>query len=1051
MGRPRYRAQRHGLVRAVHHPRMPLPAWPDLTDTSPAGVASWCAWMREAWRIPELADAVRHASPSLAWELDELATTPCPDVATVRRMALALVGYSLRLAHRPTPFGLMAGVTEGTYGAHTDVRWGREHRAIARADGQWLAGLIQTLEDMPQVRRHLDVIANTVLEVRGDRLVLPWQPRSCEATGTALHEVSVRRTAAVRAAVQIAAKPVAYRDAAHKLTAQLAHPRHDHDDVQALLDLLIARRMLLTSLQPPATEPDALGHVVAELRRTGTERSATAAGLAAELRRIHELMTEHNRLPARASGRQRSVLTARMRQLGDQQRPLAVDVRLDAGVTLPNAVAWETETAAAILARVTPDPFGTQAWIRYRRRFQTRYGDNVLVPLLDLVNPHVGLGFPEDFLGSPRAPRPNTSRRDAVLLAHAQQAVAEGREVELDEELISQIAIRQPGPADVPSHLEILCEIHAAHAQDLDNGRFTLAVRRVGRTWGHLSGGRFAALLATDSQPNDLLGTLARRPTPVADALPVQLSFPALTHGATHLTRTPRLVAPLLSLQEHRPHDPDMISLDDLGVLCHDERLHLVSRSRGMVIETAIPHPLQLECHTPPLARFLDELQRGQSSRITAPMGLLDPWDWGAARHLPVRPRVRHGRSILSPATWLLHHARLPGKTASDTEWQDAFAILREHWRIPRHVFLERLDHRLRLDLDEPAHLAVLRTWTQRHHRPFPPVLTEAEPEDAHGWSQHRPVEFITLLASTAHPRPAPPIPAAPTTHRRDQRLPGASAYLSAHLLCQPQVRPALLTDHLPSLLEGIGRPTWWISPQTTGSEPGLLLTLRMPDTASATDALRHLGRWADQLVDTGLINGLTLRPYRPHLGTWGGETLLAAAENAWAADSHVLAFQASHLRDVDERALTAANLVSITTAFQGDTRTGMRWLAAQPKPTPTHPLPRDLVRQARTLADPDADWPALRKTPAGAVLLDHFWHRRTSALAAYRTALRHARRDPDPVLHALLNAHLNLTNTPQESAQTPWRLARDIALAAVQPSRQEPHATQPSSPEPPP
>ncbi|MGW7521841.1 lantibiotic dehydratase family protein, partial [Streptomyces sp. NPDC054796] len=478
--RPLYTAQRPLLVRAAPHSQLPIPPWPDLGDTSPSGVRAWCTWATTVWLIPEVADAVRHVSPALARELDGQADQESPASAdTARRLLLSLAPYVQRLRHRPDPLGLFAGVAEARFGDHAQARWGTGHRAVARADGEWLARIIQQLEDLPEVRHRLRLVASNVLEVRGRRLVLPWQPRIPGTVGTAVHEVSVRCTPAVRAAVHGASTPVDYLDLARKITAAVGG--FEVADAQELLDTLLSHRILITSLQPHATEPDALGYLVAELRRSGTEHTEAAGGLTAALGQIHALMNAHNQQPATAGRERRSALTARMRQHAEVPVPLALDLGLDAELVLPRAVAWEAEAAAGALARTAPEPHGAAAWRRYRARFQARYGEDVLVPVSDLLDLDRGLGLPEDFHGTPRAPQSPVSRRDALLTALAQQAAAEERELVLDEDLIGRLAEQEPAPGALPPHTELQFAVHASSTRELEAGQFTLAVRRASR------------------------------------------------------------------------------------------------------------------------------------------------------------------------------------------------------------------------------------------------------------------------------------------------------------------------------------------------------------------------------------------------------------------------------------------------------------------------------------------------------------------------------------------------------------------------------------------
>lgn len=1037
--RPLFRAQPGIMVRSVLVHGVTIPPAPDLSDAAPAATETWRRWVLDVWDVPQIAPAIGHASPDLARQIVDLTQGPV-EAEALRRLVLAVLSYTLRLSHRVTPFGLFAGISEGRFGSATTVRWGQDHRTLTRAGGAWLAAAVQHLEEIPEIRRRLRVAANNSLRVRGKRLVLPWQPRALEETGTAVLEVSVRHTAAVRAAVHLTVTPVPYQDVAHKLAAD--HPDLGVDGAEGLLDFLIAKRMLLTSLQPSGTETDALGHVVRELDRSPAARNGPAKELAATMRDIHVQMgalDEHSPASSKAD-RQRTALVTRMRQIADQPSALAVDARLDANLVLPRAVAWEAEAAAGVLARVTPEPRGTQGWLRYRRRFLDRYGEGTLVPLLDLIDPHAGLGLPEDFHGTARAPQPGSLRRDQMLVALAQRAVAAGQDLVLDEGLIQQLADGQtPEAGDVPAHLEMTASVYASSVQQLEAGQFRLALHRVGRGWGHFSGGRLAALLAEQDSPSDLLGMLARRPTTAEGALPVQVSVPALLPRAAYITRTPRLVAPLISLSEYRPADADLIAPSDLAVTCHQKRLHLVSLSRGQVLEAAMPHPLQLECQTPAIARFLDEMQRGQSSRLIGSIGNLDAWDWGAAaRHLAFQPRVRAGRSILSPATWRLAHAGLPGPEASAAHWDEALAALGERWRLPRHVYLSRFDQRLRLDLHHPAHRALLRSHLDRPQ--FGQLtLIEAEPDDAYGWCGGRPHEIVPYLASTAPARPAPPVRATPAVRRDHAHLPGASRYLRARLHCQPQVRHALLTDHLPALGADLAHPTWWITPHDEGDRPYTELTLRLTHPDDAADAFRLLGLWAGHLTDTGVLGDYAIVPYRPHIGLWGTDGVLTAAEDALAADAAVLAHQHAYRHTLPSApVLAAASVLAIAAGLHPGASDGMGWLSAQPKPPGGQRLPAPLLGQARALALPDDDWLPLRSTPGGESLVDGPWAARHIALGAYRAALNTAAHtDIDAVLRALIGAHLRLAGEPVDG--TAWRLARAVALASNRPHRRQP------------
>ncbi|MFD7016673.1 lantibiotic dehydratase [Streptomyces sp. NPDC059928] len=1016
-------------MRAAVGASIEIPPWPDLADATPSGVDAWTTWLCATWAIPELADAVGHASPPLAERLDALTAGHALAVDEIRKLLHSLTAYCLRIARRATPFGLFAGVSEARFGAKTSVHWGKEHRAVARADGRWIAEIITQLEAVPALRHRLRLQANNVLVVRGDRLVVPWKPRGLQSTGTAVQEVTLRNAPVVRTVVELTAAPAAYQQVVHDLIKR--HSDISDTAAHELLDELVARGVLLSSLCPPATVPDALGYILTQLDQAGAEHVPGTAKLTAELREVHALMAEHNRVPAGDGVRQRAQLSARMAPLATTTKPLALDLHLDAEATLPRHVAWEAQSALALLARISPQPYGKPEWIAYREKFLDRYGPGRLVPLMELVNPATGIGLPNAFHGTPPAPSPSLSRRDRALLALAQNAAAEHRSIEADESLFEQLSVGDPTKMTVPPHTELLAEVHAASVEALDAGHFRLAVRSVSRGWGNLTGGRLAALFGSGPEPSDLLGTLASRPTSVAGALPVQLSFPALLPLATHITRTPQLVAPLISFSEHRQAGPDTIALSDLAILCDDNWLHLVSISRGQVLEAATPHPLQIECQTPTVARFCDELVRGQSTRLTGPVGWL-PFDWGVARHLPQLPRIEYGRTVLSPASWLLSAAGLPGRGAAADEWEDAFDALRERWSLPRTVLLEHFDVRLRLDLDDPGHRALLRHQMER--TTFGSLrLLEGPDDDAFTWSGGRPVEIITLMRAAADARPAPVVPGAASTPRSSAFLPGASTYLKVALFGPTQARQELVTDHVTALVDDLPLSAWWLRP-ASGSSPHVELYLRFTDAGEAHDAVRRIGRWADGLVERRALQDIAFMPYRPHIGQWGSADLQSAAEDVFAADTAVVVHQFVHLRDGDDEVLAAANIVAFVAGLHPSRLSdGLVWLTQQPKPMSSKRLSTALTGEARNLIKPEEDWATLRALPGGTALWA-LWTERDRALAVYHRRLAQRGHRPTSVLPALIDAHLGTAGLGNRDFTVAWRLARAAALARTIP-----------------
>src|SRR5207244_2834475 len=90
----------------------------------------------------------------------------------------------------------------------------------------------------------------------------------------------------------------------------------------------------------------------------------------------------------------------------------------------------------------------------------------------------------------------------------------------------------------------------------------------------------------------------------------------------------------------------------------------------------------------------------------------------------------------------------------SPGEWSEALAAARERWRLPASITVGSGDRRLRLNLDEAMHLALLRAHLDAADGPV--TVSEAPITADHGWFGGRAHEIVIPLAATAPPAPSP-------------------------------------------------------------------------------------------------------------------------------------------------------------------------------------------------------------------------------------------------------------------------------------------------------
>ncbi|MFJ2577183.1 lantibiotic dehydratase [Kitasatospora aureofaciens] len=947
------------LLRTPALPRSDRHSVPATSADQPAAqpdAAALLAYLAEAAADPALREAIEVSSPSLADLLDQAAagTTPAEAAAlrpaALRRAAEAVSRYRLRMATRPTPFGLMAAVARGRFGAAAEIRWDRAERRALRPDLGWLLPLLDRLRTDPTVLPGLRLAVDQQVHLRGDRLILPYLPGRRPATGgpatggpatgaqaEPVAERTVRATAVVRAAVRAATEPLRHAELLAALAAEF--PAAPAEAVVGLVRSLVAQGFLLTDLTPPPDCTDLLGHVL--------DRLPAGHPAHAELAAVRELLARASALPrGRATGLLRQA-RARMTRLAPSDRPLHADLALDAEVVLPDEVRTELEQAASVLWRLSPPTSAPEHLRTYHAEFVERYGTDSPVPLAELLDPDTGLGAPAGYrrpVGGRGAANPQPSRaradadaaRDRLLAELAAGALADRGpdgllpEVVLDDDLLARLAPPREeadAAADTPpASLELYAELAADSAEALAAGDFRLVLSPVaGSDRAGATFGRFATLLADaeddgPSAPGALLAEAAGAglapcagQTPSSSLIPGAGPGPNSSPGAgpgpspsagtgdddaleAHLEFTPYRprhanIALTPRWLDHRVVVSAFADPGGPSVLPLDDLVVLADLERLAVYSRRLGREVRAAAH------HVLNLRTGapNAARFLQEVALIgqrpwQPWDWGAAVSAPALPRVRRGRVVLAPATWRLT-APVPAASAPFAQWAEGLARWRRRWGVPVAVQLVSGDQRISLDLDLPWHRRLLHSHARSAEHTV--LQEDLAPAGDHGWlygpDGARTAELVVPLRRRTDP------PAAVRTRRRlpvsrprMAELPGGP-WLFARLAATEARQEEILAEHLPGLVEALpAEVDRWFFVRYQDPAPHLRLRFHGAPPALATALLPALHDWALELRRAGLAADLRLDSYAPETDRYGGAEVLADAERVFHADSLV-------------------------------------------------------------------------------------------------------------------------------------------------------------------
>lgn len=998
---PSYQCQGTVMLRAST-----APCDVDIPDNlfEATGPDSATGWIASLWERPQVRNALEQASPGLCAQILKVLSGEVDDPKRVRSTVLSVAAYVLRW-RRAAPFGLFAGVALAEIAENPTVRWGSEHKMVARADAEWVADIIDHLHRFPVLVERLDIVANNAASVRGNRVVVPGQSADGHTHLAAPIEVSVRHSAPVTEALNTADSPIRYSHLHDYLNARF--PTAGTERITALLDQLISQHLLHTSLWAPMTDPDALGHLCQELDRVGVHDIGELAHLADLLRTVHKELADP--MPTTAWPRLAPVIE-QMRTLTDvTPTPVIADTVLDAHLQVPQPVARAVEETADVLTRVSAHPFGAPHWRDYHHRFRSRYGPGTVVPVLELVADS-GLGWPAGYLGANRSYPPRlTTDRDLLLLDLVQQATTDDhREVVLEEDLLARLGPAQGERITPPPQVELCVRLHTPSAQALAAGAFTLEMRGLPLPGSSLLG-RFTHLL-TDHDRERIAHSYTH---PSPDVLTAQLAFPPRKRRNDNITRAPRLLPHVLPLAQPSGGGGQVIDLADVAVTADAAHLYLVHASTGQQLRLQTAHALETGTQAPPLARFLSEV-------TTARFTVYGAFDFGAARKLTYLPRVRYRNAVLTSARWLLPDLR----STTHEEWEKAFSPWCERWQVPDRVVLVEQDRRLPLNLSHPVHRRLLHHRCAQHERV---ELREELTTEGEFWPG-RPHEFVFSLHNRQE-IPTPPANTRRATGSPPEAAPPEYEVLAADLFAHPDRFDEILTDHVPDLVKALpGQTRWWFTRHRDlvrpDADPYLRLHLYTP-AVQRTHSMERSHAWAQRLRELRLLAHLSLTTSSPQTGRYGHGPAIDVAQEVFAADTTAALAQIQLVRTtgLPAPALTAASMFRLVTDFLTPAQ-GVNWLIALPH-TPG-PVARPHRHHALDLIDRTFDNSSV---PGGDALIGA-WDERAQSLARYRDHLT-TQRAPATVLRSLLHLHhvRALGISPEQEATT-LRIARSLALA---------------------
>ncbi|KPM55452.1 hypothetical protein ACG83_08895 [Frankia sp. R43] len=810
------------------------------------------------------------------------------------RLAETLRAFDRRARLRPTPRAVFAGVQRVVVGERgCALRLDGDHRPRSGPSPVSLTALADQLMDVPGVLERLTFTTNNLVRRRGQRFEHEQQPLGA---GTP-QLVTIRATAASALVLRSCEQGARYN--AVSAAVGVRWPAVPEPTLRGMVIEMTRQGFLLTDLLPIDLGDDPLLHLLSRLP-DGCDVLGPLEDLLSRLHAADLLpLGSTPRLAALAAAREASA------RICGQDNPLCVDVAADAAITVPRALLEDAAEAVSVLWMMSCTKPTLAA---YHARFVDRWGHGRFVPLVDVLDPVIGLGA--EGIETSIEPADVPAERLAVLAALLGDATAHGRtEIILDDATVAALAV--PGTDPPPPGAEAYARVLAVSEEDLAAGRLHLALYVGGTQDAGSSAGRFTSLLP---------GTTPRVADPPAGALVAEVvARPRIPVLAT--IAPPTGVAPI-RIPVGFPARPGDLRLDDLLLVADATRLTLWSRDRRCQVMPVLNSRIGPR-YLPAEARLLALLSRSGCR----------PWrlfSWGSLRDTAFQPRVRYRSTILAPARW-----RLPRPLTDAARDIAAWPAHLRSWQTstvpppPTVVVTDDDERQLPLDLDDPRDVELLRRYVRRGLR----AITEQPGGDGTvqdvvtGRSGRHLLELVIPLAATAPPpTPTRPRIALPRPARAGHYLPGGP-WLSLAIGAPAAQHDEILTDlaRLLPRMRGMFDRWFWLRYRTKALGPHLRVRFHGVPAVLGGELLPEVSQWGASLVTDALAHGFSVEPYDQEIERYGGPTAIEAAEDVFAADSDLVLAMLTAAHEPDQRLVMAAlTAATVARALANGDRTAL-------------------------------------------------------------------------------------------------------------------------------
>ncbi|MDF2886241.1 MAG: hypothetical protein K0R23_626 [Lacrimispora sp.] len=795
-----------------------------------------------------------------------------------RDFLISIRKYMVRSVTRTTPFGLFSAVGTGSFSKETQLSIDTDkiHKSVY-ADTQWLFKLVEKLES--EYKKQIRFSINQACMIKGNRVCLLY------TTDGKRDEISIRVTPLFNLIYNACKDYTYYVD-----MVSLIHDSYQdasEEKISGYLTQLILKGLLISDLRPPMSNTsDTLNYLISKLDFYGITGETTRL-----LVRTNDLICQYRLAPVGTGLDLYQETLQVMKEIQPESVCLQVDLH-----SASNAFALDTQSARQIEKTVgflvdlcKSESSHARHMEAYKSRFLEKYGYEREVPILELLDPIIGIGAPVSYQQPPSGydsineqQDTTTDKLPSYFLQKYCNALIRHCNIEITEEEIKPYLPTQVSKDTDPSSLEIYLMPRLVNDSLYWNISPVVGADKAGKTFGRFSNAdpQFGELLKRIAQYKHLQQTDSYE-TCSFNYLPGNMR-------SGNVVREINSADKEITLSTTPSRLGHQLVLSDVVVgIDHQDRFYMVDLINNKIINACTNNMFNPYLQ-PNAVRLMQEI----TDDHTVSWGQF-PWV-KAYRDFDYVPRITYRNFILSGARWKVTAEQLGIKP--DSVFEDFISVFNQfsqEYNLPDYLYISYEDNRLKINTRDSYSLEILFAEIKNSKAGFL-MLEEVEAGENiivdEGGRSHC-CEIVVPLINNDYQTPEIEriVPYADIARDDRTKLP-FQGWLYFNLYTTQSREEEMIAFEIPGFFESAayGEDVNYFFIRYNDPVPHIRLRI-----SGAENILQQLSiklfAWMGEILNNQLISGFSIVPYDREIERYGGKSLISTAEDFFAADSQAI------------------------------------------------------------------------------------------------------------------------------------------------------------------